>query len=70
MQRITQAYANASDKPSNIYKNMMYDLAREFQYQEEDFLRLIARKLLQLDASPELKVFLQKLELAVSRWRQ
>ncbi|WP_417910668.1 AAA family ATPase [Candidatus Electronema sp. PJ] len=70
MQRIKQAYANAADKQSNIYKNMMYDLAREFHYQEEDFLRLVARRLLQLNASPELKVFLQTLELAVSRWRR
>jgi predicted ATPase len=70
MQKIQQAYSNAADKPGNIYKNMMYDLAREFQYQEEDFLRLVVRKLLQLNASPELKVFLQKLELAVSRWRK
>lgn len=70
MQRIKQAYANAADKQSNIYKNMMYDLAREFHYQEEDFLRLVARRLLQLNVSPELKVFLQTLELAVSRWRR
>lgn len=70
MQKIQQAYSNAADKLGNIYKNMMYDLAREFQYQEEDFLRLVVRRLLQLNASPELKVFLQTLELAISRWRK
>lgn len=70
MRNIQQAYINAADKKSKIYKNMMYELAREFQHREEDFLRLITRKLLLKDASPELKVFLQTLELAVSRWRR
>jgi hypothetical protein len=69
LNKIENIHLSSTDKPKDIKKSMLYDLAQELQVEESDIIRKVGRIEAESKTEP-MRSFVNDLRMAILNWRK